>query len=364
MIQRMVWANLRHRRMRTALAVSAIALEMAMILLIFGLADGLVGEATRRQRGIGADIMVRPNTSGSALSAGSAGLDEAMVGEIEALPGVKMAVGTAFSLISGINTITGVDIAKLDRMAGGLDYLKGRAFEQPFEAVIDEYYARQGNLDVGDTVSFLNRDFTVSGIVGAGKASRIFIPLATKQEISSEAGKLSQIYVQLEDPSQAVAFVETLKARYPENPIYTMEEFISLFTSQTRGMADEFVDVIVGIAMGVGFIVVLIAMYTAVLDRTREIGILKALGASPGYVVRIFLGETALLTVAGIVAGIGIAYLAASLLENRFPLVTVTILESHLVRGTGVALIGSLLGVLYPSLRAARQDPIEALAYE
>ncbi|MDA1314167.1 MAG: ABC transporter permease [Acidobacteria bacterium] len=364
MIQRIVWANLRHRRMRTALAISAIALEMAMILLIFGLADGLVGESNRRQRGIGADIMVRPDTSGSALSAGSAGLDEAMVEELEKLPGVKMAVGTAFSRIGGFNTLTGVDIEKLGRMAGGFDYLKGRGFEQPYEAVIDEYYARQEKLDVGDTVSLLNRDFTVSGIVGAGKASRIFIPLATKQEISSEAGKLSQIYVQLEDPPQAVAFVETLKVRYPENPIYTMEEFISLFTSQTRGVADKFLLVIVGIAMGVGFIVVLIAMYTAVLDRTREIGILKALGASPGYVVRIFLGETALLTVTGIAAGIGIAYLGASLVESRFPLVTVTILQSHLVRATSVALIGSLFGVLYPSLRAARQDPIEALAYE
>jgi putative ABC transport system permease protein len=350
--------------MRTVLAISAIALEMAMILLILGLADGLVSESTRRQRGIGADIMVRPSTSSSALSAGSAGLDESMVQELEKLPGVKMAVGTAFSRSSGLNTVTGVDIVKLGRMAGGLDYLKGRAFEQPYEAVIDEYYARQGKLDVGDTTSLMNRDFTVSGIVGAGKASRIFIPLATKQEISSEQGKLSQIYIQLEDPEQAVEFVATLKASYPENPIYTMEEFVSLFTSQTRGMADEFLNVIVGIAVGVGFIVVLISMYTAVLDRTREIGILKALGASPGYVVQIFLRETALLTAAGIALGIGVAYLGESLLESRFPLITVTIVQSHLVRGTAIALVGSLCGALYPSLRAARQDPIEALAYE
>ena len=71
MIQRVVWANLRHRRMRTALAVSAIALEMTMILMIFGLADGLVGESTRRQRGVGADIIIRPATSSGALSAGA-----------------------------------------------------------------------------------------------------------------------------------------------------------------------------------------------------------------------------------------------------------------------------------------------------
>ena len=105
-------------------------------------------------------------------------------------------------------------------------------------------------------------------------------------------------------------------------------------------------------------------MYTAVLDRTREIGILKALGASPGYVVEIFLRETAILSAAGILIGIGVAYLGESALETRFPLITVSILQGHLIRVTVIALIGSLFGALYPSLRAARQDVIEALAYE
>jgi len=127
---------------------------------------------------------------------------------------------------------------------------------------------------------------------------------------------------------------------------------------------DEFVSVIVGIAIAVGLIVVLISMYTAVLDRTREIGILKSLGASPGYIVNIFLTETAILTVVGLALGIGIAHLAEFALENRFPLLTVSILQSHLIRVTLIALIGSAAGALYPSLKAARQDPIEALAYE
>ncbi len=364
MIKRVVWANLKHRRMRTGLAISAIAMEVAMILLILGLTDGLVGESTRRQRGIGADILIRPSTSSSALTSGSAGIEEGVVDDIEKLPGVKLVVGTTFSMSSGVNTVTGVDIEKLSRMAGGLGYIAGGPFEGPYEAVIDEYYAKQSKLTVGGTLKLLNRDFKVVGIVGAGKASRIFIPIKTKQELMRWEGQLSQIYVQLDDPDQAMAFSEKLKTIYPDNRIYTMEEFISMFTSQTRGMVDEFVSVIVGIAIAVGLIVVLISMYTAVLDRTREIGILKSLGASPGYIVSIFLSETAIITLVGLTLGIGIAHLGEFALENRFPLVTVSILQSHLVRVTLIALIGSAAGALYPSLKAARQDPIEALAYE
>ena len=350
--------------MRTALAISAIAMEVAMILLILGLSDGLVGESVRRQRGIGADILMRSPTSSSAVTAGPAGIDEAVVTDIEKLPGVAMAIGTAFSMSAGLNTVTGVDIDQLDRMAGGLGYVAGKPFEKPYEAVVDEYYAKQRKLAVGDTLRLLNRDFEVTGIIGAGKASRIFVPLRTKQELMRWEGRLSQIYVQLDDSEQSAAFAEELQRMYPDNPVYTMEVFLSMFASQTRGKADEFVAVIVGIAVAVGFIVVLISMYTAVLDRTREIGILKSLGASPGYVVDIFLRETAVLTVAGIVLGIGLAHLGESMLENSFPLVTVSILAGHMIRVTAIALVGSLLGALYPSLKAARQDPIEALAYE
>ena len=364
MIQRVIWANLFHRRMRTVLAVSAIGLEVTMILLILGLADGLVGESNRRQAGIGADILIRPSTSSSALTTGSAGLPETIVDEIEAMPGVRLAVGTAFSMQAFFTTVTGVDLDKFGRMSGGLRFVEGRGFEAPFDLVVDEVYAKQQKLSVGDTVQVLNRDFQLVGIVESGKLSRLFIPLATKQEVMGWAGKLSQVYVKLDDPAQVTTFVQKLKARLPDNPIYTMEEFISLFTTQTRGMADDFINAIVGIAVGVGFIVILISMYTAVLDRTREIGVLKSLGASPGYILRIFLQETLMLTAVGIALGIGLAYLTEGIVEERFPVVTFSILHSHLYWTALISIAGAIFGALYPSLRAARQDPITALSYE
>jgi putative ABC transport system permease protein len=361
---RIVVANLFHRRMRTTLAVLAIGVEVSMILLMLGLADGLVGESTRKQRGIGADLLILDPTSSGPVSAGTAALPESLVAEIESMPGVAMAMGRTFSMQSQLQTVTGVDLDQLSRMSGGLKFLQGGPFQGAYDVIVDDVFARQRKLSTGDTVRFFNRDFRVSGITESGKLSRIFVPLTTMQEVMGWQGKLSQIYVKLDDPTQAVQFVQKFKEMLPRHPVYTMEEFISLFTAQTRGRADVFISVIVGIAMVVGFIVVLMSMYTAVLDRTRDIGILKALGAKPGYIVDIFLRETFVLTGAGVVLGIGLAFLAQSWLVERFPLAPVVIEQRHVVWAVVISIASSLLGSLYPSWKAARQDAIDALAYE
>jgi len=350
--------------MRTTLAVLAIGVEVSMILLMLGLADGLVGESTRKQRGIGADILILDPTSSGALSAGTAALPETLVNEIQQLPGVAMAMGRTFSMQGQLQTVTGVDLDQFTRMSGGMRFLQGGPFQGPYDVIVDDVFARQKKLSAGDTVQFFNRDFRVAGITESGKLSRIFVPLRTMQEVMGWQGKLSQVYVKLDDSTQAPQFVGRFKEMLPKHPVYTMEEFVSLFESQTRGRADDFIAVIIGIAMVVGFIVVLMSMYTAVLDRTRDIGILKALGARPGYIVDIFLRETLVLTVAGVVLGIGLAFLAQSWLVERFPLVALVIEQQHIIWAVVVSIVGSLLGSLYPSWKAARQDPIDALAYE
>ncbi len=348
--------------MRTFLTIAAIGVEVCLIMLIWGTAEGLVQESNRRRAGVGADILIRPSTS-STISRG-ADLSSELVDEVEALPEVELAVGTIAQMQSDTITVTGVRIEKFSRMAGGLTYLDGGPFEDPFDALVDQTYAQHMELAVGDTLRLMNRDFRVTGITETGKLSRIFIPLETMQELTGDIGKLSQIFVKLRDPEETQAMIDQLKERLPTNPIYSMEEFITLFATETRGMAEEFIAVIVGIAITVGFIVVLLAMYTAVLDRTREVGILKALGASPFYIVRIFLQEAVVLTVAGVLLGIALAYGAQSVIHNRFPLVVVQFLDSHIGWAAVISIVGSILGTAYPARRAAGLDAIDALAYE
>ena len=104
-------------------------------------------------------------------------------------------------------------------------------------------------------------------------------------------------------------------------------------------------------------------MYTAVMERTREIGILKSLGASKLYIVNAILRETALLAVGGIIVGIAVSY-AASLGISKRTTLPVQITLNWLMYATIIAIIGAIAGAIYPAFKAAQKDPIDALAYE
>ena len=122
--------------------------------------------------------------------------------------------------------------------------------------------------------------------------------------------------------------------------------------------------IVIGIAVVVGFLVIFQAMYTAVLARTREIGILKSLGASQIYIVNLVLRETAFLSLVGIILGIGAAFLIKGAMGVRLPTQPFPISSGWLIAATLIAFGGALVGASYPALKAARKDPIEALAYE
>jgi putative ABC transport system permease protein len=365
MINRLVLQNLLHRPIRTLLSVVAVAVEITLILTVVGLSHGMLEESARRARGVGAHILIRPSTTQAAMAVNSAEMSEALVPYLAKLPGVKMATGTTVQMLtSNLQTITGVDLDSLARMSGGLKYLAGGPFREPYDAVIDEVWARQNQFAVGQNMRLWNRTFRVTGIVEPGKLSRVFIPIATMQDLMAWKGKLSQIYIQLHNADEAPAMIAELKKKFPGNNIYSMEEFTSLFSINNIAGLSQFIRVMIGLAVTIGFLVVMLSMYTAILERTREIGILKSLGASPFYVVTIVIRETLLLAALGIGLGIALSFGVKGFIEQYFPILAVSLHREWWFWGGLIALGGALLGALYPAFRAARQDPIAALAYE
>jgi putative ABC transport system permease protein len=261
-----------------------------------------------------------------------------------------------------------VDLPKFEKMSGGFDFIKGGPFRGPEDIMVDEYYASENGVTVGGRVHLLNRDWRVSGIFRGGVLARIVFPLPVLQEVTNNAAppKVTQIYIKLDDPRNTAAVVKQLKSKLGESfPVQSVEEFTSLLNVNNIPGLKAFVWVIVSIGVIIGFAVVCLSMYMAVLQRTREIGILKSLGGSKAFIIRIILTEALIMgffgTILGIIMSIGAWWLIRTLIPASIQMV---IVPSWWPIALLVTMVGTGLGALYPGLTAARQDPIEALAYE
>ena len=361
MLNKLIFANLGHRPIRTLLSVLAIAVEVAMILTLVGVSHGTLDQSAQRARGVGADIWFRPPGS-SAIGLSTAPMSDKLPALLRKEPHVTFAMVTP---LSGFDTITGLDLEDFRRLNGGFRYLQGGPLVNDDDMIVDEYFAQQKHLRVGDTINMMNHDWKLVGIFESGKLARVCVKLKVLQELTGNPGHLSQIFIKVDDPKNAQAIVDQLRAKYHGYQIYTMEEFTSMLSISNVGMLKSFIGVVIGVAVVVGFIVVFMAMYTAVLERTREIGILKAVGSSSALILNILFRETLLLALLGSVVGIALTYGSQWLMQHVVSgsLVQETVYDWWPI-STGIAIAGALLGAVVPGVKAVRQDVTEALSYE
>jgi putative ABC transport system permease protein len=368
MMNRMIVGNLVHRPIRSLITIVAVALEVTMILLIVGLCLGMMQDTRARNAGIGADVIVLP--PGSSFIAGLTGAPMPIkVGAILAkLPHVKSVapVITQVATSGTIEIIAGIDLPSYESMSSGFHYLSGGPFQGPYDVLVDDLFAQSKHAKVGDSIEILNNKFRICGIIERGKGARKFLPLSTLQDLMGAKDKASILYLKLDDPANAETVVNEVKAvpgmeRYL---VQSMASYLAMMTTSNYPGLSTFIDVVVGISVIIGFIVIFQAMYTAVMERTREIGILKAMGASKFYIVNVVLRETVLLAIGGILLGIVVSFAARAALAHKLPLLQVIVAGGWIVRATLIAIAGAIAGALYPAVKAAQKDPIDALAYE
>jgi putative ABC transport system permease protein len=244
-------------------------------------------------------------------------------------------------------------------------YLSGGPFESPDDVIVDDIFANGNHVKVGENVSLLNQNFRVAGIVAHGQGARIFLELGKLQELNGGQGKASAFYVKADNPAIAETVVQEIKniPHMDTYGVHSMSEYLSMLTPDNIPMLSTFIRIVIGTAVTIGFIVIFQAMYAAVMERTREIGILKSLGASKFYIVSAILRETTVLSIGGIIVGFLISLAARIAIQSRTTL-PVDITSGWILRAIVIAIVGSLLGAIYPALKAAHKDPIDALAYE
>ena len=362
-LMQMFWGNLASRPLRCALSIVAIAIQVVLVLMIVGMTSGVIADWGKRVEGVGADILVQPPNASIFFAFSSAVMQESLGDEIEKLPGVdEVAPTLILSDPKTLMIIYGIDFKRFNALSKGFIFRSGRPFQAPDETIADDIAAQTRHLKVGDTVTLLNRPFRVAGIVAHGKGARFFIPLKTAQDIMGADKRVSMFFVRSKGDTEATR-AEILKLD-PQNRVRSMSEYVTLMSSSRLPELKPFIRTMVVLGIVVSFLVVLMNMHTMVMERTREIGILKALGFTRLEIVQMLLGETAVLAILGSLVGIGATFLTQAILKQTNPSLPILLSAGWVVASIGLALLGSALGATVPAIRASSYDPVEALAYE
>lgn len=266
--------------------------------------------------------------------------------------------------VGGLSMIYGIDMNSFNRVSGGFVYHAGGPFARPDDLLVDNLYAKSNHVKIGQTVTLLNHQFHVCGIVEHGKGARLFIPLQTAEDLLQVQNKATIFWVKCTDPRYTDRVSDVIRQLLPKYQITPVKEYMTLMTSNNLPGLRAFITVIIIIAVGIGFLVIFLSMYTTIMERTREIGILKSLGASKGYIIAVILREAGLLSVVGILVGYGVAEVVRKAILGAFPTLAIELTLVWALYAALLALAGSILGAFYPALRAAQLDPVDALAYE
>ncbi|HEY6905578.1 MAG TPA: ABC transporter permease, partial [Candidatus Acidoferrales bacterium] len=269
-----------------------------------------------------------------------------------------------FNSSGAVETIWGIDKDSFHAVSGGFVFIAGHDMEGPDDLLVDDWAAKAKNLKVGDTYNVLNHDWHIAGIVEHGKGARLFVPLATLQGLVAARDKASIFLIKCTRPEHTDDVMNEMRTLLPGYTVRPLKDFLSLMTSTNIPGLQSFINAMIALAVSIGLLVIFLTMYTSVVERTRDIGVLKSLGANHWFVIRSLLSESAALCVLGVVAGVGLSYLVRAGFLWKFPTLSILITPNWIFNAGMIALAGAVLGASYPAWMASRKDAVEALSYD
>src|SRR5262249_52074936 len=284
-------ANVMHRKTRTAVSVLAVAVEVAMVMVLVGMANGTLNEIADRLQNVGADVLFQPPDASLILGATSAVMPmkyiDVMKTEVSGVKEVTPVLNWLVSQIGGVSravNLWAVDYPTFSTISGGLDIIEGHPLRDPNDLVMDTVLSNATGMKVGDVIPMLNREFKIAGICRAGAGGRLYARIEDIQDAIGTPDKASFFLVKGESSKNAEALANALQERFKGYKITPVAQVSKAMQDNAVGLK-EFKQALTSMAVVISFLVVLLAMYTTIIERTREIGILRAIGASQRTVV-------------------------------------------------------------------------------
>lgn len=369
-------------RTRATLAIIGIAIGIATIVALGMVTGGLQSSTQSTLKAGSAEITVTKIGSGNFGSSGGV-LDESLVTDLKNTNGVKDTAGilrvnsnvstssggSGFGSMGGF-LVNGIDSSKLALV--GIDSVNGTIFTNGSsnEIIIGKTVAQNLNKTVGSTIDIYGTEFEVTGIFESGNFiydTGAFTSLSILQNLTNNTGKVSYIQVKVNDNANASQVSKTIQDERPNDLSATTAVDQANRINQSLGMIDTASWAISLLAIVIGGVGVINTMIMSVFERTREIGVLKAVGWKDRRILGMILGESIILTLVAAVVGIILGIVAVEIIFKLF--ITSQSFEAVLTMDTllkafGVALLVGIVGGLYPAYRASRLAPTEALRYE
>lgn len=397
-------SNLRQSRWRTTFTMLGIVIGITSVVTVVSLGDGLKHQVVGQINQLGNDVLtVRPgkvltrqgglgNLNFYSLLAPST-LTSSDVSSIQRIPSVKTALPIEFvtNVASGDNGeldnvfVAGTNPQLFAVLHQQLSY--GATFpqddtDQDF-AVIGSGIASKmfGVLNpVGSTVHINGQDFIVHGVLAPSSGgllsiaqadydSSIFIPTDAADQLTNTHSNILQIFAKVRPGANIDATVSQIRTAVARNhgdtqdfSVLKQDELLGV-TDQVLSTVTDFISAVAAISLLVGGIGIMNIMLVSVSERTREIGIRKAIGATNRQILNQFLVEGLVLSIGGGIIGIIISYLinlVLRLYSSWHPVISVftLVLAASVSIGTGI------IFSLAPALQAARKNPIDALRGE
>ena len=354
---------------RLALAVIGIAIGIATIVALGMVTEGLKVSIEEQLKTGGADFVVIKNTT-SDSSTGSYSIKNSRVDEISKMDGVKQAAGvyTSSRMVEG-NQLGLAGIYQKDLNMLGVKMIQGNPFsDDKNEVILGKLASEKMKKKVGDTITVNGGKYTITGIYETGNKELDSIgglSLGKLQSLDENEGKVDMIYVKINNNADLKTVSQGVEKTYPGEltTISSLEDFQraddSLQMVETASMAISLLAIVIG---GIGIIN---TMIMSVFERTREIGVLKAVGWKSRRILSMILGESVVLTILAGLVGIilGVIGIESIITFSDTPLQLI-FTPALALRALGIAIFVGVIGGLYPAIRASRLPPTEALRYE